>query len=318
LAVAFWGIGISVAEADVTLVYQLTEQGAEPVEKKLSLSRYFVRVDDPSDKDGYLLFQAGKFFPLYHVDESRQTYTRLTPPVHPTLHAGSAKSSPHAGRAETQGDSAAAEAIGVPQTSQSDEQPAAEAITTAQPPAPKGEPDETTSTSPSPAPTAAATDEPKPAEVEPAALPPSPVLKPTRKTHSVAGIECRAVVELIDDEPAVEHCMANKARLGITERESRTLARVFVMARKQGLDWLGAATPDENLVSVQSRDLRRNKTLELKSISKAPLPSGYLAIPRSFKEAKASAEPKQHDSASEQPSPSPLQPTANAQLHSTD
>ena len=102
--------------------------------------------------------------------------------------------------------------------------------------------------------------------------------------------------------------MATKARLGITERESRTLARWFTMARREGFDWLGAATEVENFVSVQSRDLRRNKTLELKSVSKAPLPAGYLRIPKSFKEAEGATEPKR-DTQGEQPAPTPPQPS---------
>lgn len=82
-SLVLWALGTSVAHADATLVYQLTESGAEPVEKRLSISHFFVRVDDPSEKDRYLLFQAGKFFPLYRVDESQRTYTLLTPRSNP-------------------------------------------------------------------------------------------------------------------------------------------------------------------------------------------------------------------------------------------
>ena len=78
--------------------------------------------------------------------------------------------------------------------------------------------------------------------------------------------------------------MANAARLKVTEREAITLARTFAMAREQQLGWLGTGSKDEEFVSIRSRDLRDNRTLELKSVSIAPLPAGYLRIPREYKQ----------------------------------
>lgn len=89
----------------------------------------------------------------------------------------------------------------------------------------------------------------------------------------------------------VEHCMANKAGFGITERESRTLARLFVLARAQGYGWLGAATPDEDFVSVRAKDSMHAGTLELLSVSRSPLEPGYLKIPSEFRQVEASAPP---------------------------
>jgi hypothetical protein len=287
LPLALWSIGSTIAHADATLVYGLTGPGTEPTEKKISISQFFVRVDDSTDKGNYLLFQAGKFFPLYRVSESQQTYTLLTPPVKPTLRAGSAQRRTDEPEAEQAPEST--DAADTPTTAQSephaagDNTPADAKAAVA--PTTKAEEENTASAAPG-----AAAPDPETPSVALAALEPSPTLRPTRKTRSVAGIECREVIESIDAKPIVEHCMANKARLGITERESRTLARLFVEAREQNYDWLGAATADEDFVSVQSRDLRRNKTLELQSVSTAPLPTGYLRIPKTFKRIEASAD----------------------------
>ena len=78
--------------------------------------------------------------------------------------------------------------------------------------------------------------------------------------------------------------MANKARLGITEREIRTLARTFVMARERNFGWLGVATGDEEFVSIQTRDPATGAQLVLKEVSTAPLPQGHLKIPREYRQ----------------------------------
>lgn len=283
-SLVLWALSTSVAHADATLVYQLTEPGAEPVEKRLSISHFFVRVDDSSEKDRYLLFQAGKFFPLYRVDESRQTYTLLTPPVKPTLHAGSTATAKGPAAGQTPNDTANPKAL---QGANTPGEHAAKVTPEDQQAKHQAEHDAAAPERP-----AAATEKPAVANTESAGLAPSPQLKATKKIRTVTGIDCRIIFELADGKPIIEHCMANKARLGITERESRTLARLFLMARKQGFDWLGATTSDEDFVSVQSRDVRRNKTLEMKSVSTAPLPSGYLLIPRSFKKTEVSVEAK--------------------------
>ena len=108
-------------------------------------------------------------------------------------------------------------------------------------------------------------------------------LKPTKKQRKVAGIECRVVHELIDGKPVIEHCMANSARLKVTDRELITLSRLFGMARNMELGWLGTGTKDEAFVSVQSRDLRDGRTLGLTSVSTQPLAQGYLRIPKTYK-----------------------------------
>jgi hypothetical protein len=136
-------------------------------------------------------------------------------------------------------------------------------------PAPAAEPSE---------PKAAAKPDAKPQE------PPKTTLRLTKKNTKIAGIACRQVVELVGDEPVMTHCMADKARLGITEREIRTLARTFEMAREREFGWLGTATQDENFVSIASEDLKSKKTLKLHAVSTAALPTGHLRIPREFKQ----------------------------------
>ena len=126
---------------------------------------------------------------------------------------------------------------------------------------------------------------------EPPDLPEKAQFKPSGKSDVVGAVRCRVVNEVIDGEPAIEHCMANKADLGVTEREIRTLARLFILARELGYDWLGAATEDEDFVSVRSRALTRDKTLELRSVSTEALPAGHLRVPKDYKEAERASAP---------------------------
>ena len=62
------GAWASLAGADATLVYQLSGGSSPPVQKTLSVARFFVRVDSSDAPDEYLLYQAGKFFPLFSVN----------------------------------------------------------------------------------------------------------------------------------------------------------------------------------------------------------------------------------------------------------
>ena len=71
--------------ADLRLTYSLSGPESESLVKHFSVRHFFVRVEDGVDSSSYLLYQAGKFFPLYSVDSSDETYTRLTPPVTASL-----------------------------------------------------------------------------------------------------------------------------------------------------------------------------------------------------------------------------------------
>lgn len=218
--------GVSAVHADATLSYELTAADGNKTVKQFSTARFFIRIDDPADTEHYLLFQAGKFFPLFSVNPSKSTYTRLTPAVTPYL---SSESRPKSVAEET------AVQGGSKQTAEVAHKPAA-------------------------------------------------ILKPTKKTRNVEGINCRIVHELLDGKPVIEHCMANSARLGVTDREIITLSRLFKMSRDREFGWLGTGTEDESFVSVQSRDLRDNRVMQLTALSTKPLPAGTLRIPPSYKE----------------------------------
>lgn len=251
------GIAVLCAEpayADVTLNYQLSGPDMEDRIKTFSLARFFARIDDPVTPDTYLLYQTGKFFPLYQVDKSTRSYTLLTPEVKPTLHAAIAPK-PAAAQGKT--------AVTSTEAAQAQLKTAAPALpaTVEQPTGGK--------TAESSAETAGASQQ--------------TTLRLTNKKQKIAGIECRIIEELAGALPVMTHCMADKVHLGITERELRSLGRLFKMARERNLGWLGTATPDEKFVSVSSEDLQSHKTLQLKSLSTKPLPSGYLRIPGNFK-----------------------------------
>lgn len=81
VALTFTGL----AGADATLTYELSEADGSKVIKKFSTARFYVRIDNPADEKRYLLFEAGKFFPLYEVDQAESTYKQLTPEVIPYM-----------------------------------------------------------------------------------------------------------------------------------------------------------------------------------------------------------------------------------------
>lgn len=218
----------SIAYADVTFTYELSGADTDKAVKTFSINKFYARIDDPAQKDGYLLYQAGKFFPLFSVNDADKAYTQLTEEVIPFMSPQSRK---HHGA-----DKATAEKE-PQQTSENEKKPLSS-------------------------------------------------LKATKKTRKVSGIECRVIHELEDKKPVMEHCMADSSRLGITEREVITMARTFKMARDRDFGWLGTGTEDEEFISVQSKDLRDNKTLTLTAVSTAPLPADYFRIPREYKEVK--------------------------------
>lgn len=113
---------------------------------------------------------------------------------------------------------------------------------------------------------------------------PKIALKPTRNQIVVSGIKCRLVLEVINGEPAIEHCLANSVRAGLLERETRSLVRTYAILRKYHNDsWLGTGTTDEIYVSVRSRNLKNDASLVLQSVSNADIDPNYLRIPKEYK-----------------------------------
>jgi hypothetical protein len=293
------GAWTSLAGADATLVYQRSGGSSPAVQKTLSVARFFVRVDSSDAPDEYLLYQAGKFFPLFRVDTAKQTYARLTPPVQARLGPVTRTQKATGKATEKAAEESPTAAAAGPDTAPKDEAPetpaaagntkipdATGAVATAEKTL------EPSSETPASAASDSTSSEAKPKPETPPKLAEKPTFKATPAKDTVAGISCRVVVELANGEPAIEHCMANKAALGITERETRTLARLFVLARERGWDWLGAATEDEEFVSVRSRRLDGDALWELGSVATDPLPQGHLRISREFTEIPYAPEPK--------------------------
>jgi hypothetical protein len=275
LITAIAGVYALNAHADAALTFELAGPTAESQTKTISLARFFARIDDPAEPNSFLLYQAGKFFPLYQVDQEAHTYTLLTPEVNPTLHAGLPPKPESTETESATTDTQKTETAEAP-TSDTSDQPS-------NPDNAEQKPAVAAESSPPQTPPQAA--EKASTETSEAAAPeknPKTTLHLTPKSMDIAGINCRVVEELMDKQPIIKHCMADKARLGITEREIRTLARTFKMARDRDFGWLGTATKDEKFVSIASEDLSSHKKLTLQSISTKPLPSDYLRIPRDY------------------------------------
>lgn len=299
LALALAACGTSLSHADAQLTYQLTGADGRKEVKQFSIARFFVRIDDPAHADRYLLFQAGKFFPLYAVDTGRGTYSRLTPAVTATL--GPASRSEQVAETKRQesatsagGDAADGEAP-EPSPAATEEAPAPETPSAQATAAAEGGDSE------APPEMASAGEATPPVSTSAIRRAPAPPFKASKKMRSVAGMRCRVVHELADGEPVIEHCMANSAHLGVTKREIITLARWFATARGMESDWLGVGTQDEEFVSVESRDLRDGRVLQLTGVSTQPLPAGYLRISRNFIliEPEAQSEPSPSETVAE-------------------
>jgi len=114
-ALVLAGCAVSVTQADATFTYELSGSDDKKTVKQFSIARFFVRIDDPADKERYLLYQAGKFFPLFSVDQAKSNYTRLTPAVTPYM-------SPHS--REAHGVDQAADEGGTKQASENRKKPA--------------------------------------------------------------------------------------------------------------------------------------------------------------------------------------------------
>ena len=265
IAAAILGIVSCSIQADAKLTYELSGPDMQTHTKSFSLARFFARIDDPADPDSYLLYQTGKFFPLYEVKQSANTYRLLTPVVTPTLHAGT--------------DLAAAK-----KKSASADKPNEAVDPEAQPPVEASSPAKPTAKEDKAIPVETNDQQAKEASGKPTPIKPELKLRMTKKTRDIAGVTCRVIEEMAGEQPIMTHCMAEKVQLGISEREIRSLARLFRMARERNLGWLGATTHDETFFSIASTDLQSHKTLLLKSISTQSLPEGYLRIPKSYRQ----------------------------------
>ncbi|MGB5678989.1 MAG: hypothetical protein WBN36_14495, partial [Gammaproteobacteria bacterium] len=84
-AVALAACSLSMAHADATLTYELSGADGGKTVKKFSISNFYNRIDDSIEKDRYLLYQAGRFHPVYSVNTAESSYMLLTPDVIPYM-----------------------------------------------------------------------------------------------------------------------------------------------------------------------------------------------------------------------------------------
>lgn len=111
-----------------------------------------------------------------------------------------------------------------------------------------------------------------------------PAFEPSRTKHEVAEIRCRAVNELEDGAPKIEHCMASARDLGVVQREVITLARLYSALRWLGWGWPVVGTEDEEFVSVRSKALDDGAELVLTRVERRPLSYDLTRIPRDYRD----------------------------------
>ena len=145
-------------------------------------------------------------------------------------------------------------------------------------------------------------------------LAPEPVLVPTRKKQNVAGIICRMVNEVVNDQPVARHCMAGTGPLGITSREMVTLSRLFTTARRLELGWAGVATADERIASVDSRLGEGQATQTLLSVSHDWIPDERMQVSKKYKRVESLQDkPSREQTAAAQAEPEAAQPAPDVE-----
>ena len=111
----------------------------------------------------------------------------------------------------------------------------------------------------------------------------NPRLRPQREKSMVGGVRCQMVDEMGAGGPVATHCMAPGSGIGLNERKTKTLSRLFLVARRMGLGLGGVSTPDERQVSVSSQDVESGRRLTFVSIEHVPIPDQLMKIPDSYK-----------------------------------
>jgi len=112
---------------------------------------------------------------------------------------------------------------------------------------------------------------------------PPPKLRPEREKAMIGGVRCQLVNEMGEERPVARHCMAAGSAIGLDERKTKTLSRLFQVARRMGLGLGGVATPDERQVSVSSQNLEDGATLTFLSIEHKIIPDSQVKIPDTYK-----------------------------------
>lgn len=110
-----------------------------------------------------------------------------------------------------------------------------------------------------------------------------PRLRPEREKGMAGGVRCQVVNEVGEEKNLARHCMAPGSAIGLNERKTKTLSRLFLVARRMGLDWGGVSTLDERQVSVSSRNLENGSSLTFLSVEHRPIPDNRIKIPDVYK-----------------------------------
>lgn len=113
---------------------------------------------------------------------------------------------------------------------------------------------------------------------------PVPKFMPVPEKQTVSDVRCQKVQEMGPEKPIAEHCMTAGGPLGLNARETKTLSRLFVVARRMGWDWPGVSTPDERQVSIQSRNLGSGVTQQFKSVKHEAIPDDRFKVPDDYKQ----------------------------------
>lgn len=110
----------------------------------------------------------------------------------------------------------------------------------------------------------------------------APILKPTGKKETVAGVRCMIVNEIVNNKPVVEHCMADAYALGMTPRELITMARLIDFSKAwTDPDWI-AAQSNEKYISIRSRPTGGDVTFVLEAVSHETASRDYFRVPPEY------------------------------------
>ena len=122
-----------------------------------------------------------------------------------------------------------------------------------------------------------------------------PKLKPMRERSVVSGVRCLNVQELEGNQATVAHCMVTGSEIGLNERKTKTLSRLFLISRRMNLDWVGATTPDERQVSISSENLSNRQALKFVSVEHRPIPDNRIKIPDDYEQIRVEQKKHKHD-----------------------
>jgi hypothetical protein len=122
-----------------------------------------------------------------------------------------------------------------------------------------------------------------------------PKLRPEREKAMIEGVRCQMVKEMGAEKPIAQHCMAAGSAIGLNERKTKTLSRLFLVARRMGLGWGGVSTTDERQVSVSSLNLKNSSSLTFLEVEHKPIPDSRMKIPDSYKSVVVKQKKKQSD-----------------------